>query len=507
MQPSNILVITSSAEYWEDVALSFEAKGFIPSIWIGDYRQDPFARKRYPDCAVLPIKEFHILFPTEETKYVPDAAYLRSQDFLRMKNQVMKLMDRQDETRIFARLERDAHFYAMFNRLYSLIIEKDIKFLVAGEAPHSSGHLIAYRICESLGIPTYHLVSNIYVPLLQINTELVGKPIPLATKPDVSKHVDIILDQFETYRNGIPTPLYMKQQADFDKNYSFARAVIKYWKHMVALRIKPILGIKFKPNNDYHLRRRLPLHANKKKWLFPFVQRHLLKALADEYAKFAKKIDLNDPQFSKFVYFPMPYEPERTSNPDGGDFYESIDALIALREFVPADIPILVKEHPSQFSRKLQGFQARSPLIYQVLDKLHNVTLVDISVPSSELVEKSLFVSCITGTAALEAALTGSKGLIFGTPWFYGLPGIHHFDEVKSYKSFASAPTFTLDEIKSQVAKISNGYTFSGIANYSVGEYFSKKFGEKFPSLIDDEVLVETITSSIQKHFVGKSRK
>lgn len=506
MQPSNILVITSSAEYWEDVALSFEEKGFIPSIWIGDYRQDPFARKRYPDCEVLPIKEFHILFPSQETKFFPNAEYLRSQHFLRMKNQVMKLMDRQDETRIFARLERDAHFYAMFNRLYSLIIEKDIKFLVAGEAPHSSGHLIAYRICESLGIPTYHLVSNIYVPLLQINTDLVGKPIPLATKPDIAKHIDIILEQFETYRNGIPTPLYMKQQADFDKNYSFARAVLKYWKHLIALRIKPMLGIKFKPNNDYHLRRRLPLHSNKKKWMFPFVQRHLLEALSTEYAKYSQKVDLEDPKFSKFVYFPMPYEPERTSNPDGGDFYESIDALIALRNFVPLDIPILVKEHPSQFSRKLQGFQARSPLIYQVLAKLQNVTLVDIAVPSSTLVQKSLFVSCITGTAALEAALTGGKGLIFGTPWFYGLPGIHHFDEVTSFQNFINAPNFKLDEIKSSVRKISNGYTFAGIANYSVGEYFERKFGPLFPSLIDDNLLVETITASIEKHFKASAK-
>ena len=506
MGSSNILVITSSAEYWEDVALSFEEKGFIPSIWIGDYRQDPFARKRYPDCAVLPIKEFHTLFPTEETKFVPSAEYLRGEQFLRMKNQAMKLMDRQDETRIFARLERDAHFYAMFSRLYSLIIEKDIKFLVAGEAPHSSGQLIAYRICESLGIPTYHLVSNIYVPLLQINTELVGKPIKLATKPDVARQVEIIQEQFETYRNGIPTPLYMKQQADFDKNYNFVREVVLYWKHLLALRVKPLLRIRFKPNNDYHLRRKLPMDQNEKKWLFPFVRRHLLQALASEYAKFAVKVDLNDPKFEKFVYFPMPYEPERTSNPDGGDFYESIDALIALREFVPADIPILVKEHPSQFSNKLQGFQARSPLIYQVLEKLHNVTLVDISVPSSTLVEKSLFTCCITGTAALEAALTGGKGVVFGTPWFYGLPGIHQFDEVGSYDKLMKAPTFSVDEIKTAVKKLSEGFTFAGIANYSVGIYFERKFGDLFKELVNDDVLVETITASIQNHYKALSK-
>jgi hypothetical protein len=506
MQSSNIFVITSSAEYWEDVALSFEEKGFIPSVWIGDYRQDPFARKRYPECAVLPIKEFHTLFPTEETKYVPSAEYLRSEPFLRMKNQAMKLMDRQDETRIFARLERDAHFYAMFNRLYSLIIEKDIKFLVAGEAPHSSGQLLAYRICESLGIPTYHLVSNIYVPLLQINTSLVGKPIPVVTKPNVDQQISIIVDQFETYRNGIPTPLYMKQQADFDHNYNFVREVALYWKHLIALRIKPLMRIGFKPNNDYHLRRKLPMDANQKKWLFPFVRRHLLQALATEYAKYAVKVDLNDPKFEKFVYFPMPYEPERTSNPDGGDFYESIDALIALRNFVPADIPILVKEHPSQFSNKLQGFQARSPLIYQVLAKLENVTLVDISVPSAALVEKSEFVSCITGTAALEAALTGGKGLIFGTPWFYGLPGIHHFDEIGSYEKLLKAPTFTVDEIKAAVPKISKGFTFAGIANYSVGIYFERKFGDLLKDLVDDSVLVESITASIEKHYKASAK-
>lgn len=133
MMHGNILVITSSSSYWPDLGKAFERKGFVPAIWFGDYRFDQFAREEFPSCEVLPIKDFHIGLPSKKYKNVPNAEFLTSIEFLRLKNQAMKLMDRQDEIREFGRLERDVYFYEMFFRLYDLIIQKDIKFLVAGK--------------------------------------------------------------------------------------------------------------------------------------------------------------------------------------------------------------------------------------------------------------------------------------------------------------------------------------------------------------------------------------
>ena len=50
-----------------------------------------------------------------------------------------------------------------------------------------------------------------------------------------------------------------------------------------------------------------------------------------------------------YVYFPLHYEPERTTNPDGGIFHDQFIALCNLRKLVPENIKILIKEHQSQF--------------------------------------------------------------------------------------------------------------------------------------------------------------
>lgn len=335
--------------------------------------------------------------------------------------------------------------------------------------------------------------------MLQINRSLVGTPIDLSVLVHIDNQMEHLVKELEHYRDGIPTPLYMKSQADFDRNFKLLSEVIKYWKHLIALNLKPILGIKFKLNNDYHIRRRFPHKANRKKWLFPFLKNRLLKELDSAYRERSQYFDFNSQE--PFVYFPLPYEPERTSNPDGGDFYEFVDALTALRNFVPQEIKIVVKEHPSQISKKLQGFQARSPQIYGVLANLPNVQLVPLDVPSQQLIEQSLFVSCITGTAALEAALIGKKSLIFGSPWFFNLPGIYSFSEMATYDAFVRQRNGSLDQVLEALPEALRGKVFPGLATKSLSDYFETKLGSKYELLANNPRLVEIVTESITRNL------
>ena len=205
----------------------------------------------------------------------------------------------------------------------------------------------------------------------------------------------------------------------------------------------------------------------------------------------------------RFVYFPMPYEPERTSLPDGGDFYEAMDALLALREYLPDDVHIFVKEHPSQFARKLSGHKGRSPFSYQVINNLHNVRLVDISVPSAKLTENAEFVCVITGTAALEAALIGGKGVVFGTPWFFDLPGVYLFDDLPKYEKFMKLPGSNVDAIAQAAKKSIERSTIPGTISVSQTNYFKQKFGEKYPQLVDEEEMVRLVAETIAKDFAS----
>lgn len=499
----NSLVMPARGEIWRYVGRELARNGFPPAIWFGPHKLNDFARTEFADCAIVNYKTLHADVPTSEAKFAAPAEYLRSREFMQMKLQVLKLMDRQDDTRAFGKLEREAIFYGMFNFLYSLIVEKQISVLVSCEAPHGPGYLIAYRICEYLGIPTYHLVRNSFVPLMQVNTSIVGPAIPIVDAPSTEKQIELLAEIFTQYTDGIPTPYYMKNQADFDREYRFGRVVLKHWRRWLIRRAKIILGREQRVSDDIVRHARFPYERDEVTWNYPFVIRRLRKALRDEYARVSETVDFPQTSLPKFVYFPMPYEPERTSNPDGGDFYEAMDALIALREFVPDDIAIYVKEHPSQYSAKLKGFQGRSPLHYRAIKNLHNVKLVELGVPSSKLIEHSEFVACITGTAAFEAALIGRRGVVFGSPWFYSLPGVHHFDALTDYDSLVNGPSASIETITDAARDLVHKTAIPAATSGSQENYFRERFGDAWAALnwAEDAAvsLVKTIRADLAK--------
>ena len=506
MTALNVFYMPASRGLWRDIATHLTEGGAEPAIWLGDWRHDDFAKKTYPNCEVLNFKTFQLQLSKRETKFVPPASYLRSKEFIQLKSQTLKLMDRQDESRAFGRLEREAYFYSMFNHLYSLIVERKIDAYVIGEAPHFTAQLIAYRICESLNIPTYHLVGNSFVPLVEVSRHIVGEPLQVVGKPDISNHIEEMTKALDAYRGGMPTPLYMQNQAKFDRDWKFSRYLLNYWKHLVGLKLKPLLGKTARPDNDTTFRSRFPFQKNQKHWLTPIRINALRLALEKEYAELSEFIDLTDKKLPKFVYFPMPYEPERTSNPDGGDFYDAMDALLALRAYLPADVEIFVKEHPSQFARKLAGHKGRSPWTYQVIKNLAGVRLVSLDVPSSKLIESAEFVACITGTAALEAALVGKKGVIFGTPWFYRLPGVELFDNLPAYNKFVARPAASVDEITKAALSAIGKYSIPGCISVSQDNYYRQKFGEKFAQLTDDTQMARMVADTILKDLKSVKR-
>lgn len=503
MASARVLYMPASKQFWSAMAREFDNAGYSPVLWMGDWRHDDFGRREFPDCEILPIKSFHTTLSAKPVAHVPDAAILTSREFLQLKNQAIKLMDRQDETRFFGRQERDAHFYSMFNHLYSSIVEHRVELLVAGEAPHHTAQLIAYRICEMLGIPTYHLVMNTMVPLLQVNRSIVGDPIPVVDGVDVSAHLTEIAKTFATYAEGIPTPVYMSNQARYDNSLAFLRRTIRYWAVIVAIRIRELFPSLIPPTNDTGVRARYPFEKSRRRWLTPFRVESLRRHLVAEYESLAERIDLTAEGTPPFVYFPMPFEPERTSLPDGGDYYDAMEALCALRAYLPPDVHIFVKEHPSQFSRMLAGHKGRSQLSYRVIANLPNVHLVDLSVPSPSLVEHSQFVAAISGTAALEAALVGNKGVVFGRPWFSRLPGVSVFDELPAYEQFVITTGVDLNAITAAATTRLTGFVYPGTISVSQRAYMNQLFGDRIPELVNDDETARITVATITADFAA----
>ncbi|MDP3645818.1 MAG: hypothetical protein Q8R25_01910 [bacterium] len=164
-------------------------------------------------------------------------------------------------------------------------------------------------------------------------------------------------------------------------------------------------------------------------FLANYVVRLFKRDLTDEYAEVVQKPDWN----VSFVYFPLNFQPERTSSPQAGVFADMLLVAETLAVALPAGWELWVKEHPSQWMLRSTRFSSvRYPGYYHRLAKIPNVRVVPIKTDTFTLTEKASAVAVTTGTAGWEALLKGKRPLMFGIPWWRDCPGVYRVDSAAS---------------------------------------------------------------------------
>lgn len=162
-----------------------------------------------------------------------------------------------------------------------------------------------------------------------------------------------------------------------------------------------------------------------------------------------------------FVYFPLHLQPEMTTAILGGKWTNQARALQRLREFVPDEIPVIVKENPKQ-----TGLM-RSPLFWELAGSLPNTFFVEDEASSLELIRVAKLTATVSGTAGWEALRGGRPALAFGHVFWRRLPGAFHIDESPQWNDI-EAFDFDNKRFSNAVEELSR-YTHSGVsdANYA----------------------------------------
>src|SRR3989338_6419071 len=130
--------------------------------------------------------------------------------------------------------------------------------------------------------------------------------------------------------------------------------------------------------------------------ILSFLIKRFGKNIIKEYRSIQEKAD-----FSKnFVYFPLQYQPERTSSPQGGIFVDQILMTEVLASALPDDWLIYVKEHPLQWTLHGSNFtDYRYPGYYQALASIKKVRVVPAETNTYQLTNAARAVATIAGTA------------------------------------------------------------------------------------------------------------
>jgi hypothetical protein len=137
----------------------------------------------------------------------------------------------------------------------------------------------------------------------------------------------------------------------------------------------------------------------------------------------------------KYFAFFMHYQPERTSMPEGYGFSQQILAIQALRIALPLDTHLVVKEHPSIFTNQC-NVRDRHPSFYEDIASMEGVTLIDVGYDTFELMDRSVGVATITGTAGRQAMLRNKPVVFFGRSIYTGIDGTHEYSNMDALKKF-----------------------------------------------------------------------
>lgn len=134
-----------------------------------------------------------------------------------------------------------------------------------------------------------------------------------------------------------------------------------------------------------------------------------VKKQSMDYRKYYESLAVSPVEGEKYIYFPMHYQPEASSNPMGGGAYaDQMVPLYILSRALPEDIKIYVKMHPEQLSIM------RTKEYYGEMASIPKVRLMKMETSTYDLMTNAVAVSTLTGTALWECQFFGVPALAFG---------------------------------------------------------------------------------------------
>lgn len=431
----------------------------------------------HPGCEVYDYWRFNkgVTLLLKGAVSSPPVEVLASLEFRALKEKTIKMMDRHDLTGMFRYPDREALFYSLFFYFWDRMAALKPTLLVSVHSPHLPGPMVLYGVCALQGVKTVHVREVPQAELTYLATDFKDGFLPTASDQDAksSRIKDLVdyVSKFETLDYGAIEPSYMKAQraADAAGPLVEARTAVTGFGSYRKLRRGRKMDAPPQSASSYRVTS-ADFMEDRPKVRFrvedgqPEIEARLAYKLAVrdlqefEYGQVASPLNMK----RRYVYFPLHYEPEKTSNPDGGDYFNVFEAVAALRAFLPLDVAIFVKEHYTQLSPRMSGFRGRSAYLYRALRNLPRVGFAPLETPTLDLIGNAVFTASQTGTACLEAACMGRKAVLMGDIWFSHCPNVYRFEDLTDYQALMAEPVQDRAAIEAFVIDWARRYTVNG---------------------------------------------
>ncbi len=322
----------------------------------------------------------------------------------------------------------ESHYNIYMNNIlfwYNFLKKRNITHLFLTSLPHEGYDRIIYHLCKMLGIQV-RMIYNSTLPFREYVLE------------DYNDSVTVLEEEYhrllEQYKDCSVEEIPLDEEAKgiFDRWSSLDAKAMTPW-YMRTDPLKRRFGIRFGQLNLfrewYDILGRGYRKAGMKKNL-GFILQEIkdiplyIKAIGIVYKRWSyarpiwkRTLELNSYYESiaempvdgeKYIYFALHYQPEASSNPQGGFYFDQRIPVRILSECVPDDVKIYVKSHPEQLA------PFRSKEYYDELAAMRNVRIIKQDCGTFDLIKKSIAVSSLTGTVCWESQFYNIPAILFG---------------------------------------------------------------------------------------------
>lgn len=358
---------------------------------------------------------------------------------------VIKMMERHDHQP--TDYESRMRLYFRHVRYWNYMLDRaEINAVVFLSPPHEVYDFIIYNLCKLKSVPVaiafigplaeyvyffqdiYDHCPEVLARYKELSLELKDTPIE---KIDLPPDFKVAYDLYSG--NGNKTPYYMHKK-------------LKTPAEIASLVVRKPVGLirKITKNGIRQI-------ASTAKFRFSqYLRSRATRQMLAIYESLAVQADFSKP----YVYFPLHYQPEITTSPNGGVFVWQLLAAQMISWHLPENVLLYVKEHPFQEAR------CRDVSLYYDLLALPNVNLVKRSTDTYQLLEHCVAVASVTGTAGFEGMFMGKPFLMFGSFINMQAPGTFNIRNNEDCKNaidhiFKNGPKHTLKDMKIYLKSLS----------------------------------------------------
>ncbi len=434
-----IIYIDSGLPVWIDVAKKLkENNGWEPVYWVVTSSNEKRVKEEFPNVIRHLIPDaFRGVYQDKflDVKYPLDKEIIHA--FLGHEKAVLKMLDRQDPYQSMTYHERKRLYYNQL--IYWLFILKklSINVLITSASPHFLSEYICYAVCKYLKIQTVMFedtqISGLIFPRTSIEDVPMTKVIPedINQTSNSKKKSELIKNYIRNvsgeYRDAIPWDLKKQKERDKLERNKFKRLkkliYINKWTSYLKNNIfslRKVYRNSYYKKNGYLIEESSMTYYEMKKLRYKAKKK--IEQLKKIYNNMCQTISFD----KKYLYFPLHYQPERTSSPEGDIYVDQWLVINMISCLLPKGWNLYVKEHPSQFMYYNRGFMGRTMDFYKDISKFKNVKMVDDKINPFKLIDNAKAVVTLTGSSGLEAVLRGIPALVFGYAWYRNCPGVFY---------------------------------------------------------------------------------